>query len=105
VCFRDQGYINFEHIEAHLEFQAIRRKAVAVPESKTYGDSHYAVWRGRIAVIMVSIVPVCCISWLNKILNSVRKAESRAPRSTAWGPGTTAWEYETEGILGIGTGG
>jgi len=54
---------------------------------------------------MVSIVPVCCISWLNKILNSVRKAESSAPRSTAWGPGATAWEYEAEEGLGSGTGG
>jgi len=50
---------------------------------------------------MVSIVPVCCISCLNKVLNSVTKAESCAPRSTAWGPGTTAWEYEAEGGLGV----
>jgi len=83
----------------------MRRKAVGVPESKTYGDSHYAVRRGRIAVSLVSIVPVCCISWLNKVLNPVRKAESCAPRSTAWGPGATAWEYKVEGVLGSGTGG
>ena len=56
------------------------------------------------AVSMVSIVPVCCISWLNKVLNSVRKAESCAPRSTAWGPGATTWEYDAERGLGVAQG-
>jgi hypothetical protein len=56
-----------------LEFQTMRRKAVGVTESNTHGDSDYAVRRRRIAVSMVSIVLVCCISWLNKDLNSVRK--------------------------------
>jgi hypothetical protein len=50
---------------------------------------------------MVSIVPVCCISWLNKVLNSVRKAESCAPRSTAWEPWATTWEFEAERGLGV----
>jgi len=83
------------HIEERLEFQKIRGKAVGVPESKTEGDSHYAVSQGRIPVSMVSIVPVCCISWLNKVSNSARKAET-------WGPGATTWQYEAEGGLGSG---
>jgi hypothetical protein len=70
------------HIEERLEFQPMRRKAVGVPESNTHGDGHYAVRRGRTAVSMVSIVLVCCISWLNRGLKSVRKAESCAPSST-----------------------
>ena len=55
-------------------------------------------------VSMVSIVPVCCISWLNKVLNSVREAESCAPRSTAWRPGAITWEYDAEGRLGVDEG-
>jgi hypothetical protein len=43
VGFRDQGYIDFVHIEKRLEFQTMRRKAVGVPESNTHGDSYYAV--------------------------------------------------------------
>jgi hypothetical protein len=35
VGFRDQSYIDFVHIEKRLEFQAMRRKAVDVPESNT----------------------------------------------------------------------
>jgi hypothetical protein len=35
MCFRDQGYINFVHIEECLEFQTVQRKAFGVPESKT----------------------------------------------------------------------
>jgi len=41
------------------------------------------------AVRMVSIVPVCCICWLNKVLNSVRKAETvpRDQNPGDWGDG------------------
>jgi hypothetical protein len=103
--FRDQSYIDFVHIEKRLEFQTMRRKAVGVPESNTHGDSHYAVRRGRTAISMVSIVLVCSISWLNKDLNSVRKAESCAPSSTDWEPEATTWEYGAGGVLEGGTGG
>jgi hypothetical protein len=82
VGFRDQGSIDFVHIEERLEFQTMRRKAVGVPEGNTHGDSHCEVRRGRTAVSMVSIELVCCISLLNMDLNSVRKAESCAPSST-----------------------
>jgi hypothetical protein len=43
VGFRDQGYINFVHIEKRLEFQTMRRKVAGAPESNTHGDSHYSV--------------------------------------------------------------
>jgi hypothetical protein len=36
VGFRDQGNIDFVHIEKRLEFQTMRRMAVCVPESKQY---------------------------------------------------------------------
>ena len=35
VGFRDQGYIDSMHIVKRLEFQAMRREAVGVPESDT----------------------------------------------------------------------
>jgi hypothetical protein len=83
----------------------MRRKAVGLPDSNTHGDSHYAVRRGRTTVSMVSIVLVCCISWLNRDLKSVRKAESCAPSSTVWEPEATTWEYEAGGSWEGGTGG
>jgi hypothetical protein len=83
----------------------MRRKAVRVPKNNMHGDDHYAVRRCRTAVSMVSIVLVCCISWPNKDLNSVRKTERCAPRSTDWEPEATTWEYKAEGGLEGGTGG
>jgi hypothetical protein len=56
------------------------------------------------ALSMVRIVPVCSYSWLNKVLNSVKKAETCAPRSAAWEPGATTWEYEAERDLGVAQG-
>ena len=53
---------------------------------------------------MVSIVLVCCINWLNKDLNSVRKEESWVPKSTGLDPEAKTCD-KAEGSFGGDTGG
>jgi len=56
-------------------------------------------------VIMVSIVSVCCISWLNKVLNSVKKRKAVHRDQQPGDRGRTHGEYEAEGGFGSCTGG
>ena len=50
---------------------------------------------------MVNIVPVCCVSWLNKVLNSVRKAESVPRDQQAGDRGRRHGNMRQKGVWGV----